>query len=350
MQPLLYRQKSATQQLEPEFIGPNLAPGIISGSQNRIIYTILAHGQISVPLTDTIQHPDIIYTIYNDIGLVLPNIRDFSEYDSTQICREDNFINQYYQRSNYSVIPEHILTPDANNAFPAGIYNCGNANVIPIVGPGLLSDAIREILSYNQATFPGTMINIRCFFCSGFQNALELFNGLVWKWHAQHNAMPGVIPIVMPAFLKSLMKSVASEYNRGPNLPVIWYNQQIMSELLYACLDLYETELHNIRVQRNIDYNFFVNLSDFNKSIIQSLQTVYRVLSSRLVEPLPLVEQRYRDLEDAKNAMELEIHLPIGLFDLGRKKLRMQKQKSKKQKSKKSRQKSKKSKKQKSKK
>jgi hypothetical protein len=68
------------------------------------------------------------------------------------------------------------------------------------------------------------------------------------------------------------------------------------------------------------------------------------------VEPLPLVEQRYRDLEDAKNAMELEIHLPIGLFDLGRKKLRMQKQKSKKQKSKKSRQKSKKSKKQKSKK
>jgi hypothetical protein len=67
------------------------------------------------------------------------------------------------------------------------------------------------------------------------------------------------------------------------------------------------------------------------------------------VEPLPLVEQRYRDLEDAKNAMELEIHLPIGLFDLGRKKLRMQKQKSR-QKSKKSRQKSKKSKKQKSKK
>jgi hypothetical protein len=122
-----------------------------------------------------------------------------------------------------------------------------------------------------------------------------------------------------------------------------------MSELLDACLDLYETELHNIRVQRNIDYNFFVNLSDFNKSIIQSLQTVYRVLSSRLVEPLPLVEQRYRDLEDAKNAMELEIHLPIGLFDLGRKKLRMQKQKSR-QKSKKSRQKSKKSKKQKSKK
>ena len=113
-----------------------------------------------------------------------------------------NFINQYYQRSNYSVIPDHILTPDANNAFPAGIYNCGDANVIPIVGPGLLSDAVRNILQYHRRTFPGRLINIRCFFCSGFQNALELFKGLVWKRYAKHNAMPGV----MPAFLTSLMR------------------------------------------------------------------------------------------------------------------------------------------------
>ncbi len=309
----LYRQKSDSQQLAGDkFIGPALPQSFHSAPHYRAIYTILCHGVIDTPLKNCrgVISPDLVYTIYNDIGLSLPRIKNFEFYNPQLICDETSFINKYYQRVNYSIIPEHILTPDPYNLFQAGVYSCSGA-FLPIDGECKLSQIVDMIIAYHQTTSErDRIINIRCFFCSETQSIETMFDGLVWKMCGEINMEP-------TPFLNFLMDDVRSGGVAVVVDPLL-YDQMTVIRLIRILLELYKTELKNKIALYDLSYEVYLNTSiHFQSSVFTAIHLIYNYLNHILIHPEPDLARQYQELKEQESVLDLTSILPK---DAGRKK------------------------------
>jgi hypothetical protein len=309
----LYRQKSDSQQLAGnKFIGPLLPQSFYSVPHHRAIYTILCHGVIDTPLTNCrgVVSPDLVYTIYNDIGLSLPRITNFEFYNPQLICDETSFINRYYQRVNYSIIPEHILTPDPRNLFQAGVYSCSGA-FLPINAECKLSTIVDMIIAHHKTTAErDRIINIRCFFCSETQSIETMFDGLAWKMCGEINQEPTL-------FLKFLMDDVKVGGLVHVVDPLL-YDHMTVIRLIRILLDLYETEIKNKRALYDLSYEAYVNASmHFQSSVFTAIHLIYNYLNRLLIHPEPDLVRRYQELKEQESVLDLTSILPK---DAGKKK------------------------------
>ena len=314
----LFRSKSKTQLMKEDYIGPNLPPSEYSASRNKKIYFILAHGVIDTPIKDCIKDKNLIYVIYNELGLSLPAIKSFQSVNEESICKTYKDLNSIYARTNYSIIPEHKLRNDEFGRFNAMAGSCHQSSFkIEINGVTYLSDIVKKLMTHHYTHFPNEIMVIRCFFCSGVQDPNNILQALLWKEEKRNRSE---IP-----FLQQIENSVTKASNSSEN--------SLLLNMMQDSLSMLFVELHNIETQHKLLYLF--EMSIYSHSILKSLQQVFYYFESCLQKDILtetqiiLYEQFQQQYKDFIESFHL-FHYKKGLPYLAGKKYKKSKRKSKK--------------------
>jgi hypothetical protein len=307
--PFLFRSKSNTQYLEEDHIGPILEPSPYSATRHRKIYFILAHGEIAMPIRDCIQHQDLIYVLYNELGLVLPSFK-LQRINSDSICKTYKPLNSNYTRTNYSILPEHRLKHDEQGSFTAMAGSCQSEFRIMIDRVVYLSEIVEQLITYHESYFRGEPMSIRCFFCSSVQDPNTILQALVWKEEKKaHMELP---------FL-----------HHHDNSSSIAENNMLL-HVMEDCLQSSWVELHNIETQYKVIYLY--EMSSYSNSVLKALKLVFYEIDSRInkeiltPEQIVLHQQYHQQIKDFMDAFHL-FQYKIGLPYLAGKKYKKSKSK-----------------------
>jgi hypothetical protein len=152
------------------------------------IYTILGHGVILGPeVKSVVTELPVIYQNYFRLGLQMEARLLFTQEPFHKICTIESMLNKTVGRYNYSVFPNHSITP-YEFVTESGVFHCDgreSRKVVEITEKTTLEKLVALIIADYKAHNYTNPIKIRCLFCNGVSFPNHLLQLILWKLKQQ---------------------------------------------------------------------------------------------------------------------------------------------------------------------